>query len=51
VAVMEAGRIVEQGAAAELLARPQHPATAALVAASPGLEEALDRHERDRLIT
>jgi ABC-type glutathione transport system ATPase component len=33
LAVMHAGRIVEQGATSELLARPQHPRTQELVAA------------------
>ncbi|WP_147652903.1 nickel ABC transporter ATP-binding protein NikE [Vulcaniibacterium gelatinicum] len=33
IAVLEAGRIVEQGATAEVLARPRHPHTRALVAA------------------
>jgi len=51
IAVVDAGRIVEQGETAALLATPRHPVTAALVAASPGLEQALDRHERDRPIT
>ncbi|MFD7985917.1 ABC transporter ATP-binding protein [Kitasatospora indigofera] len=36
VAVMRAGRIVETGPAGQVLARPAHPFTAALVAAQPG---------------
>lgn len=41
VAVMDAGRIVERGTTAEVLAKPVHPITRALVAAST-LEESLD---------
>ena len=37
VCVMESGRIVETGAAAEVIANPQHPATQALVAAIPAI--------------
>jgi len=36
VAVMQHGRVVEQGAAREILTRPDHPSTKALLAAVPG---------------
>src|SRR5437764_15191655 len=36
VAVMQAGRIVECGLTEEVLVRPRHPYTQALVAAAPG---------------
>jgi len=39
VAVMYAGRVVENGQTAAVLARPAHPYTRALVAAAPGLEK------------
>jgi len=38
VAVMSQGRVVEQGAAAEVLGNPQHPYTKQLIAAVPPLE-------------
>ena len=37
VMVMQAGRIVEQGATAQVLTHPQHPYTQALIAAAPKL--------------
>ena len=43
VAVMYAGEVVEQAPTAELFARPRHPYTAALLAASPGAGSASGR--------
>jgi oligopeptide/dipeptide ABC transporter ATP-binding protein len=40
VAVMYAGRIIEEGATSEVLLHPQHPYTQGLLAASPRLERA-----------
>ena len=39
LAVMYAGRIVEEGPARDVLARPRHPYTEGLLAASPRLEK------------
>jgi peptide/nickel transport system ATP-binding protein len=41
VIVLEAGRIVEDGPAAQVLAAPRHAYTAKLIAAAPGLDAAL----------
>ena len=41
VIVLEAGRIVEDGPAAQVLAEPRHAYTAKLIAAAPGLDAAL----------
>jgi oligopeptide transport system ATP-binding protein len=45
IAVMYAGRIVESGPSAEIVSRPRHPYTQALVAAVPSLDPA-DRRQR-----
>jgi len=39
VVVLDRGRVVEQGAAADLFRRPAHPYTRALIAAAPRLDE------------
>lgn len=42
IAVMEQGRVVEENAAAQLFAEPQHPYTQRLVAASPTRESTIE---------
>jgi oligopeptide transport system ATP-binding protein len=42
VAVMYAGRMVEQGTVAEVLKRPRHPYTAALLNSMPRIDDPLD---------
>jgi peptide/nickel transport system ATP-binding protein len=42
--VMREGKIVEYGPAADVLVRPQHPYTQALVAAAPGRGFAFASH-------
>lgn len=42
LAVMDAGRVVERGSAADVLARPSHPYTAELLAAVPTLPDTRD---------
>jgi peptide/nickel transport system ATP-binding protein len=44
IAVMQHGRLVEQGAALDVLERPQHPYTRSLLAAVPDLAPAAPRH-------
>jgi oligopeptide/dipeptide ABC transporter ATP-binding protein len=39
VAVMYAGRVIEQGATVDVYSRPQHPYTAALLAARPRIDD------------
>ncbi len=50
VAVMQHGELVEQGVADELLNRPQHPYTRALIAAVPSLTPPAVRHVSDETI-
>ncbi|QOT81027.1 ABC transporter ATP-binding protein [Cupriavidus basilensis] len=51
IAVMRQGEVVETGPAAEILARPQHPYTQALLAAVPTLEPPTPRVQtRDTLL-
>lgn len=45
IVVLDRGRVVEEGATAEVLVRPRHPATRALVEATPRLDR--ERRVRD----
>ena len=47
VLVMDAGRIVESGKTADVLAHPRSPAATALVAAAPDLQRAIARRLRE----
>jgi len=49
IAVMYLGRIVEQGPAAEICARPQHPYTQALISAVPVPDPEKER-QRERIV-
>ncbi len=44
LAIMYAGRLVEEGATADVIRRPQHPYTARLVASLPRLGDETQRH-------
>jgi peptide/nickel transport system ATP-binding protein len=46
VLVMQDGKIVEEGAVADIFAAPKHPHTQALIAASPDLEAAIAAREQ-----
>ncbi len=48
VAIMQDGRVVEQGETEQVFANPTHPYTAALIAATPNLERALAARQERR---
>jgi peptide/nickel transport system ATP-binding protein len=50
ILVMREGKIVEEGNAGDVFGHPRHPYTAALIAAAPDLEQALQRREPGRRI-